>query len=87
VIVPQEEPAQPTPDTLQFTAVLVVPVTVAENCCCPPTAIVAAEGETETETAEADETVTVAVPDFVASAKEVALTVTVAGLGAVAGAV
>ena len=31
-IVPQEEPLHPEPDRLQVTAVLVVPVTLAENC-------------------------------------------------------
>jgi hypothetical protein len=87
VMVPQETATQPTPETVQFTAVLAVPTTVAENCCCPPTAMLAALGETATEIAEAVWMVTEAVPDFVASANEVALTVTVAGLGAVAGAV
>ncbi len=32
VMVPQEEPVHPVPDTDQFTAVFVVPVTVSVNC-------------------------------------------------------
>ena len=32
-IVPQAAPEQPEPETLQFTAVLLVPLTVAVNCC------------------------------------------------------
>ena len=32
-MLPQERPEQPNPVTLQVTAVLVLPVTVAENCC------------------------------------------------------
>jgi hypothetical protein len=34
----------------QFTAVLVVPVTVSANCCVPPDGTVAEVGEMETET-------------------------------------
>jgi hypothetical protein len=34
---PHTSPAQPVPATVHFTEVFVVPVTVAENCCCPPT--------------------------------------------------
>lgn len=33
---PHAEPAQPDPATVQFTDELVVPATVAENCCCAP---------------------------------------------------
>ena len=40
---------QPEPETLQFTAVLVVPVTVAVNCCVPPSGTEAEVGETLTE--------------------------------------
>jgi hypothetical protein len=34
---PHARPAHPVPATVHFTDVLVVPVTVAENCCCPLT--------------------------------------------------
>ena len=34
---PQDEPEQPVPETVHFTAVFVVPVTFAVNCCCPLT--------------------------------------------------
>jgi hypothetical protein len=87
VIVPQEFPTQPVPLTFQVTPVLLVPVTLAENCCCPPTASVARVGVTVTETLTTAWTVTVAVPTTAESASEVALTVTVLGLGTVAGAV
>jgi hypothetical protein len=33
---PHVEPAQPLPETVHFTDVFVLPVTIAENCCCPP---------------------------------------------------
>ena len=36
VTVPHERPAQPLPDTLQITTLLLVPVTVAVNCVCFP---------------------------------------------------
>jgi hypothetical protein len=48
VTVPHERPAQPLPDTLQITAVLVVPVTVAVNCICFPVCTFALAGETVT---------------------------------------
>jgi hypothetical protein len=59
-------------------------VTVAVNVCVNPTATVAVAGETLTAI-----TVSVIVADafFVVSATEVAVNVTVAGVGAVAGAV
>lgn len=66
----------------QVTAVLLVPVTVAENCCEPP---VWSDGEVgDTETATGAATVTVAEADLVVSAALVAVTVYVP---AVAGAV
>jgi hypothetical protein len=33
---PQDDPEQPVPATLHLTAEFVVPLTMAENCCCPP---------------------------------------------------
>jgi hypothetical protein len=52
VITPQELPRQPRPDTLQVTAVFVLPVTWAVNCCCfEPGATETEVGDTVTETA------------------------------------
>jgi hypothetical protein len=82
---PQVAPAQPVPETLQFTAVFVVPVTVAVNCCLLPVSKLGAKGETET--AIGSTTVTVAKADLLASACEVAVTLTVAGVGTEPGAV
>jgi len=66
------------------TPVLLLPVTVAANCCVAPVFRVAEPGLTETATAGAAVTVTLAVADFVESAALVALTVYVpAVLGAV----
>jgi hypothetical protein len=73
--------------TCQVTAVLGAPFTDAVNCCVPKFATVAAPGETLTEVGDAFVSVTVADADFVASACEVAVTVTCGGFGAVAGAV
>ncbi len=84
-MVPQVAPLQPAPERLQETAVFVVPVTVAVNCRCAPVTTFAVVGETETATGGA--TVTVAEADLVTSACEVAVTVTVAGLGTALGAV
>jgi hypothetical protein len=64
---------------------LPVPVTVAVNCCCAPVTTFAVDGETATDVGGT--TVTVAEPDLVVSACEVAVTVTVAGFGIAAGAV
>ena len=76
------------PLTCQFTAELEEPFTVAINCCVPKFATVAVLGETTTvPPEEAVVIVTFAEPDFVASACEVAVTVTCAGLGTVDGAV
>ena len=82
---PQVAPAQPVPETLQFTAVFVVPVTVAVNCCLLPVSKLGANGETET--AIGSTTVTVAEADLLVSACEVAVTLTVAGVGTEPGAV
>jgi hypothetical protein len=58
----------------QLTAVLLLPVTVAVNCCVAPVMSAAVVGEMDTETAV---TVTVAAADLVVSATLVALTVKV----------
>jgi hypothetical protein len=84
-MVPQPDPEQPAPLTLQVTAVFVLPVTFVSNCCCPPTATVALVGEMVTETGGI--TVTVADPDLVLSELEIAVTLTCGGFGTVAGAV
>lgn len=82
---PQEAPLQPGPVTLQFTAVFVVPVTVALNCCVLLSVTCTLAGEMLTATGPV--IVTRALPDLLVSATEVAVTVTWFGLGAVAGAV
>jgi hypothetical protein len=69
------------------TDVFEVPVTVAENCCCPPVASTTWIGDTVTETVEGEPIVRVELALAVTSASEIAVTVTVAGEGAVAGAV
>jgi hypothetical protein len=83
--VPHAEPAQPAPDTLQLTALLVVPVTVAVNCLVSPANTCALVGEILTTTGVT--TVTVAVPNLEGSASEVAVTIIVGGLGTALGAV
>ena len=76
------------PFTCQVTAVLALPITVAMNCLVVKFATVAVCGCTLTCTAEAVAvTVTIAESDFVESACDVAVTVTVAGFGTEAGAV
>ena len=87
VIVPQVTPAQPAPESVHVTAVLVVPVTVAVNCCCPLVITTADVGEMVTLIADADWMTTVADADLVGSATDVAVTVTIADVGTVAGAV
>jgi hypothetical protein len=84
-IVPQAAPAQPLPETLHDTAVFVVPVTVTTNCCLPPVTTWTAAGATATTIGGM--IVTEALPDFVESAADVAVTETRAGLGTIAGAV
>lgn len=83
---PVVEPAvyKPADDTVppvcaQVTAA-VVPVTVAVNCRVPPGASVADVGEMVTETIGTAVTVTVAVADFVLSARLVTVTVQVPGV-------
>jgi hypothetical protein len=73
--------------TCQVAAVFEVFVTAAENCCVRPATTVAVLGLTVTATAGGAVTVTVAALAFVASACEVAVTVTVSPVGTFAGAV
>ena len=75
-----------TPFTDQLTLVLVDPVTVAPNGCVAETCTEALVGETDTDTV-AGVIVTVAEALLVGSAALVALIVTVAGEGTLAGAV
>ena len=83
--VPQADPEHPAPATFQVTAVSVVPVTVAVNCCLFPTTICAVVGARWIVTTGRIVTDTDA--DLVLLAFEVAVTVTAAGLGTAAGAV
>ena len=76
---------QPLPPTLQVTAVLAVLITAAVNCCVFPATTDAVAGETPTSTE--GRIVTVADADLLGSASDVAVTLTCAGLGTVAGAV
>ena len=57
----------------QVTAVLLVPVTLAVNCCVAPLISEAEPGEIETATTDAAVTVTVAEADLVVSAWLVAV--------------
>ena len=59
----------------QVTAVLLLPLTLAVNCCVPPVVSDADPGVMETATTGAALTVTVADADFVVSAALVAVTV------------
>jgi hypothetical protein len=83
-IVPTVASPPAIPFTDQVTVVVLLPVTVAVNCCVWPTPTVTAEGETETWICVK---VTVAVAVFELSATLVAVMVTDAGSGSVAGAV
>ena len=74
------------PERLQLTPVSVVPLTKATNVCCWPTRTLAVVGERVTLTSEEVPMITAALADAVRSAREVAVTVTTSGLGAVAGA-
>jgi len=65
---------------VQVTLVLLVPITVAVNCCVPPVTSEAEVGETETDTVAGAVTVTVADADLVLSETLVALTVSVPGV-------
>jgi len=84
---PHVDPAQPVPATDHITVGFVVPLTVAEYCCCRPRLTWAVDGDTETDTAAADSIVTVAEADFAGAATDVAVTVAFGDLGITAGAV
>ena len=86
VSVPQAVPEQPLPDSVHMTPLFAVSFfTVAVKFCVEPVETLAVEGDTATLIA-APATVIVAEDDFVLSATEVAVSVTVEGEGAVAGA-
>ena len=85
-MVPQVAPEQPEPETFQVTAVFDALLTTAVNFCCWLTGTVAVDGDTETLSVCCC-TVTREFPNLVVSCWEVAVTVTVAGVGATAGAV
>ena len=85
-MVPQVVPAQPEPLRLQVTAVLEEPVTLAVNCCLAFTPTEVDEGETPTETL-VPWIVTVVEPVIAGLESEAAVTVTMLGLGVLAGAV
>jgi hypothetical protein len=84
-MVPQVEPEQPDPLTLQVTAVFVVPETTSWNRCCSPTVTRALVGDMATVMGE--RIVTMAEAAVCPSALAVAVTVTCAGLGTMPGAV
>ena len=87
VSVPQAVPEQPLPVSVHVTPLLAESLlTVAVKFCVEPVETLAVEGDTDTLIA-APATVIVAEEDLVASDTEVAVSVTVAGEGAVAGAV
>lgn len=85
-IEPHVVPAQSYPLILHVTAVLLVPVTVDVNCCFAPASTEAELGDTLTLTV-LDEMVTVVEPLTDGFWSDAAVTVTVSGLGAEAGAV
>ncbi len=84
---PHATPVQPAPERLQVTAWLAAAgLTVAVNCCAPVIWSVAAVGETDTPVG-AGMSIIVAEADLLLSAAEVAVSVSVAGVGTFAGAV
>jgi len=87
--VPQAVPLQPAPVTVQVTPLPAVsPVTVAVKACVPFTTTLAVGRDSVTPTVGAAAVnVIVMLADFVASATAVAVSMTVAGLGTVPGAV
>ena len=86
VSVPQAVPEQPEPDRAHVTPLFAVSLlTVAVKFCVEPVETLAVEGDTATLIA-APVMVIAAEDDFVLSATDVAVSVTVAGEGAVAGA-
>jgi hypothetical protein len=86
-MVPHSDPTQPIPLRLQVTAVLLVPVTLALNCCCDPALTDGLLGVTATVMLLGATIVAVVEPVIAPFESEVAVTVTLFGLGAVAGAV
>ena len=87
VIVPHVDAAQPTPLKPQLTAVLLEPLTAAVNCCRVPMLRDGSLGETVTLMAVGAAMVTIVDPEIAPFESEVAVTVTVFGLGTVVGAV
>ena len=87
--VPQAVPAQPTPLSVQLTPLFCASfVTVALNPCVPPAACtLAVFGETATAITGGAVIVIVAAADLLASATDIAVSVTTAGVGTLAGAV
>jgi hypothetical protein len=85
--VPQEDPVHPAPVKLHATPVFVVPVTVAVKVSRPAVITEALVGLMLIKTAVATTTVTLAEADLVGSATLVAVTLSVAGEGTLAGAV
>jgi hypothetical protein len=85
-IVPQDEPLQPAPLTLQLRAMFEVPVTLALKSCVPTVGTEALVGLMLSNTATATATVTLAEADLVGSATLVAFTVMIAGDDKLAGA-
>ena len=86
--VPQAAPLQPVPESAQVTPLLCVSFCrVAVNGCVPLTVTEAVVGATLTEIGGGAVTVMVAAEDLVPSLTDVAVRVTVAGLGTLPGAV
>jgi hypothetical protein len=73
--------------TVQVTPVLLVPCTVALNCCFEPGFKTALSGDTVTLISPPVVMVTVAEADIAGFDNSVAVTLTLGGVGAVAGAV
>ena len=85
---PQAVPLQPAPESDQLTPLFCESFcTVAVKFCVPPVATLMVVGETATDTAAPVVSVIVAAAFFVVSRLDVAVNVTVAGLGSEAGAV
>ena len=85
---PQAAPVQPLPVTVQATPFPAEsPVTFAVKACVPPTATDAVGSDSVTATTGVAVNVMVVLADFVPSATDVAVNVTVAGLGTPTGAV
>jgi len=86
VRVPHDDVPQLAPVNCQVTPVMVVPLTLATNCCCRPTETVAFAGDTDTFTSEDEPRITEARAEAVKSASDVAVTVITFDVGVVAGA-